>query len=418
MNTLVNPSSTPSINFEFRFDRNPELHSEKANIRTSLVQSLIDTQFSRYQTPVEKIDLYPVARAGKSGSEVFYLDIYLESTSQPKSFIAKFQDIYQTNFEKDCAQIAEFGSLCPTVMCTENRDKDLGLIVYALAKIKNHQEFRGFFLDEDNDSELCALAIKSVLQEINLHENTATNLHNFVDDFSNYINRRHQPIGKMQSIISSSPSYLPLAQIAERIYLAYQKIQSDFNFEFIPCLVHGDLHARNLMLNAKRPDQTELIDFGWTHYGHPAKDFVLLEITLRYMLLSELLLATKKRQRNDPFHIPLKIVDKLEFFLSKNCFTLPSYDELIKDIDEQNLLHEYQLNAIKRVYLCLIEIRKEAGRVLIEFVSKNNSKYSAEQNYFASLFLVTLGLSEFPEMEYIWTLIGLDKMGAAIWQYH
>lgn len=415
MNTLVNPPSNPSINFEFRFDRNPELHSEKADIRISLVQSLIDTQFNRYPTPVEKIDLYPVARAGKSGSEVFYLDIYLKSTSQPKSFIAKFQDINQTNFERECAQIAEFGSLCPTVMCTENTDKDLGLIVYALAKIKNHQEFRGFFLDEDNNSASCALAIKSVLQEINLHENTAVNRHNFVEDFSDYINRRHQPIGKMQSVISSSPSYLPLAQIAERIYSNYERILTEFNLEFIPCLVHGDLHARNLMLNAQRPDQTELIDFGWTHYGHPAKDFVLLEITLRYMLLSELLLTTKNRERNDPFHIPLKVIDKLESFLSENCFNLPSYKELIRNIDEQNLLHTYQLNAIERVYLCLIEIRKEAGRVLKEFVRRNNSTYSAEQNYFASLFLVTLGLSEFPEMEYIWTLIGLDKMGAAIW---
>jgi hypothetical protein len=42
---------------------------------------------------------------------------------------------------------------------------------------------------------------------------------------------------------------------------------------------------------------------------------------------------------------------------------------------------------------------------------------SAEQNYFASLFLVTLGLSEFSEMQPVWTLIGLDKIGAAIWQH-
>ena len=375
MNTLVNPPTTLSINFEFRFDRDPVLHFEKAEIRTSLIQDLIDTEFNKYQTPVKKIDLYPVARAGKSGSEVFYLDIYLESTSQPKSFIAKFQNIHLTNLERDSAQLAEFGSLCPTVMCTENKEKDLGLIVYALAKIKNHQEFRGFFLDENNDSALCALAIKSVLQEINLHENTATDQHNFVDDFSDYINRRQQPIGKMQSVISSSPSYLPLAQIAERIYATYRKIQTDLNFKFTPSLVHGDLHARNLMLNAKKPDQTELIDFGWTHYGHPSKDFVLLEVTLRYMLLSELLLTTKNRERENPFHIPLKIIDNFELFLCKHCFTLPPYEELIRNIDEHNHLHEYQLNAIKRVYLCLIEIRREAGRVLAEFVTKNPSEH-------------------------------------------
>jgi hypothetical protein len=44
-----------------------------------------------------------------------------------------------------------------------------------------------------------------------------------------------------------------------------------------------------------------------------------------------------------------------------------------------------------------------------------NEHKSAERHYFVSLFLVVLGLSSMSEMEPIWTLLGLQKMGAKIW---
>jgi hypothetical protein len=47
--------------------------------------------------------------------------------------------------------------------------------------------------------------------------------------------------------------------------------------------VHGDLHPKNIVLSKRTP---HLIDFGWANDdAHIAKDFVLLECNLRFMLL-------------------------------------------------------------------------------------------------------------------------------------
>ncbi|MFA2918130.1 phosphotransferase [Acinetobacter pittii] len=410
-------STLNPINFEFRFDRDIAQHESAIKIRSNLVQNALK-KFNILDEPVQKLDLYPVARAGKSGSEVFYLDFYIETASYPKKFIAKFQNIKKTDEEAKAAKKAAFASLCPNVISAEDKENDLGIILYDLAKVKNHQEFRGYFLDENNSSENCAIAIKSILQDIGLHRNTNEPDKMFVDDFKKYVHRKQQPIDKLWAFKKTSSEYSGFSQIASHILDSYNKLIREFDFSFTPYLVHGDLHARNLMLNIENPNQTELIDFGWTHYGHPAKDFVLLEITLKYMLLSELLLNTKSRDRDDPFHLPLNVFEKFEIFLCENCFTLPNYEYLLSKIPELLELKPYQNKALERVYLCLIEVRKEAGRILREFTSKHDADIpSAEQNYFASLFLVTLGLSEFSEMQPVWTLIGLDKIGAAIWQH-
>ncbi len=410
-------STLNPINFEFRFDRDIAQHESAIKIRSNLVQNALK-KFNILDEPVQKLDLYPVARAGKSGSEVFYLDFYIETASYPKKFIAKFQNIKKTDEEAKAAKKAAFASLCPNVISAEDKENDLGIILYDLAKVKNHQEFRGYFLDENNSSENCAIAIKSILQDIGLHRNTNEPDKMFVDDFKKYVHRKQQPIDKLWAFKKTSSEYSGFSQIASHILDSYNKLTREFDFSFTPYLVHGDLHARNLMLNIENPNQTELIDFGWTHYGHPAKDFVLLEITLQYMLLSELLLNTKSRDRDDPFHLPLNVFEKFEIFLCENCFTLPNYEYLLSKIPELLELKPYQNKALERVYLCLIEVRKEAGRILREFTSKHDADIpSAEQNYFASLFLVTLGLSEFSEMQPVWTLIGLDKIGAAIWQH-
>jgi hypothetical protein len=48
--------------------------------------------------------------------------------------------------------------------------------------------------------------------------------------------------------------------------------------------IHGDLHPRNIIMGAF--GSPRVIDFGWTdESGHIAKDFVLLEANLRFMLL-------------------------------------------------------------------------------------------------------------------------------------
>jgi serine/threonine protein kinase len=47
--------------------------------------------------------------------------------------------------------------------------------------------------------------------------------------------------------------------------------------------IHGDLHPKNIVLSMRTP---HLIDFGWAKGdAHIAKDFVLLECNLRFMVL-------------------------------------------------------------------------------------------------------------------------------------
>lgn len=422
MNTSLATSLTPNsldddllekIKFEFRFDRDLESNRDKTQLRIELIRQVIDKHFKK-SFIIDKVDLYPVARAGKSGSEVFYFDYYITSSSIPKRFIAKFQNKKATFKEKQAAELAEHHSLCSRVIAEEHSTKDLGVIIYDLAKIPNHQEFRGFFLDMKNSHEDCTLALDSVFRKVCLDVNKLTKK-NFIEDFSRYLERKNKPIERIQALIDSSKSYPGIYQLGNNIFKYYSDITKKLDFEFTPYLVHGDLHARNLMLDAKQPNDTELIDFGWSHYGHPAKDFVLIEATLKYMLLSELLKNIERPTREAPLHIPINIYENIEDFLCKYCFDLPDWNVFFENVALIDSLEDYQISAIKRMYLCIRTTRISAQKVLNKFCEENESLISAKENYFGSLFLVVLGLSGYDEMELVWTLIGLDKIGASIW---
>ncbi len=49
-------------------------------------------------------------------------------------------------------------------------------------------------------------------------------------------------------------------------------------------LVHGDLHAQNVLLSG---DQLQLIDFAWAHYGWKAIDFIMLECSLKFLVIPD-----------------------------------------------------------------------------------------------------------------------------------
>ena len=418
VNTLENSSLddnlSEKIKFEFRFDRDLESNENKTKSRVELIRQVIDKKLRNAFT-IDKVDVYPVARAGKSGSEVFYFDYYITTTSTPKRFIAKFQDKNATNKEKQAAELAEHNSLCSRVIAEEHPTTDLGVIVYDLAKLPNHQEFRGFFLDMENSHADCSLALDSIFRKVCLHINNRERK-SLIEDFSRYLNRKNKPIERIQALIEASKSYSGIHQFGKNIFENYSKVKEQLDFEYIPYLVHGDLHARNLMLDAKEPNDTELIDFGWSHYGHPAKDFVLLEATLKYMLLSELL-QIQQPSRTTPLHIPINIYEEIEDFLCKYCFDLPIWNDFLKEVPSICKLQTYQIEAIERMYLCICTTRQAAQKVLNIFCKNNVNAQSAEKNYFSSLFLVVLGLSGYDEMELVWTLIGLDKIGAAIWKF-
>jgi hypothetical protein len=140
----------------------------------------------------------------------------------------------------------------------------------------------------------------------------------------------------------------------------YQRIVTELNSVCVfRYLVHGDLHARNLMLGADDPTQTELIDFGWVHYGHPAKDFTLMEITLKYMLLHELLPRINS-SKEIALHMPLLAFERFEQFLCMHGLELPVVDEFEKHMQEVDGLLDHHRIGLRRVYISLIELRKAA----------------------------------------------------------
>lgn len=360
---------------------------------------------------INDITLYPVARAGKSGSEVFYLDLVFEGHEFPKRCIAKFQDKSKTEQEASSARSAVIGNLCSSVASHEHPLEDLGIIVYSLAKSDDHIEFRGFFLDTENSDEQCATALKSIFQEIGKKPNGAVDAKNLIDDFAWYVDRKNKPLQRIDALTNVSAAQLGLGNLAKSIKDTYHWIERDMNVPVYPYLVHGDLHARNLMLSKSNPAKTELIDFGWVHSGHPAKDFVLMECTLKYMLLPELL-PVLKGQSKDDLYIQARHIESFEKFLCEYAFDLPSKEVMLHAVFGKHLAPKHQIEALSRVYACLIEIRRAAGNILSKYCMEySQSVVNSKQHYFASFFLVTLGLLGFSEVDQLWAMIGLQTIG-------
>lgn len=181
----------------------------------------------------------------------------------------------------------------------------------------------------------------------------------------------------------------------------------------LPHLVHGDLHARNLMVDAENAHSTELIDFDWVHYGHPAKDLVLMEATLKYMLLPELVQKRLGRQGS----LSMEAVAEFEDVLAANCFDLPDpavlqsrMADLLKDGNGGTTLEV----PVLRTYRCLVSIRTAAKKVLHDYCGRFSGTAVAEREYLTALFMVTVGLFGFQETERFWALAGLHRLVSEI----
>jgi hypothetical protein len=57
---------------------------------------------------------------------------------------------------------------------------------------------------------------------------------------------------------------------------------NDRREEFPLGLTHGDLHAQNVLVSA---GSLQLIDFAWAHYGWKAVDFLMLECSLKFLVV-------------------------------------------------------------------------------------------------------------------------------------
>lgn len=405
------------IKFEYRFNENLQQHREDLVNRKCLMVEFVKRYLTNapHNTELESVTLFPVERAGKSGSEVFYLDVRIKDLDYPRRFIAKFQDIKSTRREHESAFRASMAQMATEVTKYELPKENLGMLICDLARVGNHIEFRNFFLSTAS-TENCEIALISAFKFIGKNPNPkASTDFLFYNDYINYVKRSSMPLDRLKAMRVEQLTNIGLQKVAQDIVKYHDDIYAKFNFKIVPYLVHGDLHARNLMVNSEDPTLTELIDFGWVNYGHPAKDFVLMEATLKFMLLHELLAGLTKKNKTS-LHLSVAAYERFEDFLCEHGLKLPKVEDFKLFLVDLGGLHELQETALVRVYTCLRVVRNSAGELLNQYCSKymEDKHKSAEHHYFASLFLVVLGLSSMSEMEPIWTLLGLQKMGAKI----
>lgn len=406
------------IKFEYRFKENLKQHRADLADRKRLMVDFTKRYLGDAPDDIEleSVTLFPVERAGKSGSEVFYLDVRIKNLEYPRRFIAKFQDIKNTKREHSSAFKASTAQMATAITKYELDNKDLGMLICDLARVGNHIEFRNFFLS-DASTESCESALFSAFKFIGKNPNPAAEEIHFYSDYKRYVERSAMPLERLKLMRDGQVTNIGLQDIAQKIVEYHDDILAKFNFKIVPYLVHGDLHARNLMVNSEDPTRTELIDFGWVNYGHPAKDFVLMEATLKFMLLHEFLAGLTKENKIS-LHLSVSAYERFEDYLCDHGLQLPDVDDFRRFLLDLGELHELQKEALVRVYTCLKVVRSSANALLSQYCNQymEGEHNSAEQHYFVSLFLIVLGLSSMSEMEPIWTLLGLQKIGARIWK--
>lgn len=405
---MDNTIESPEINFDFRFDPAPLTHLAFLKVRQELIEAYLNKE---HPSGFRRSSLYPVARAGKSGSEVFYLDVFFHGHEKPRRQIAKFQNIRKTKEELEGANSAIIARFCQSVDSELHSSEDLGVIVYNLATASDHIEFRGYFLDLGNADESCVIALRSIFQDIGRTANGEAERINLIKDYDLYVDRKTKPLHRLIALSSPGDDVDGLGGLAQNIQETYQRIRGKYDKPVYPYAVHGDLHARNLMLSRSNPAKTELIDFGWVHSGHPAKDFVLMECTLKYMLLPELLQAGRSNEREN-LYFTAKQLNAFENYIGRFGFELPPVDEMLNCVFADSVILKYQRTCITRTYMCMAEVRRAAGEVLDSYCKKHNADgMTALEHYSVGFFLVTLGLLEMPELDRLGAMIGLRTLG-------
>jgi serine/threonine-protein kinase RIO1 len=140
-------------------------------------------------------------------------------------------------------------------------------------------------------------------------------------------------------------------------------------------LVHGDIHARNILANDR---YSYLIDFAWVDNAHRMKDFTLLEVSIKHMLINETLKYSPHRER-----IYITQEEYMNFLALINyVFELADYQICSNDA----LIDKIFLKAFESIKI----IRKYAKKCLSQ--TFNSSFLNYEQEYFYSSFLVLYGM--------------------------
>ncbi|MXN75920.1 phosphotransferase [Burkholderia sp. 4701] len=415
------------ISFEFRFARDRESH--RANL--SAHEKLVSKFSEELKGPkIISIELYQVERVGDSGSQVFYVDVYRREMVAPESFVAKFQSLDATVREATGAQNARIVRMCSPYYCYPQVVRDaleadssgvnrpnfptgpdaVGMIVYEFTNVKNPREFREAFLDWKTPNEACAEALNALYSRVPDLQKLTDKPVSLVEDFKRYLRPGVAPLSRVKALVTSSVA--GMQSIASSIMETFDFIESKFDISIRRVAVHGDLHARNLMIGQEDWWDYGLIDFDWMHYGHPAKDFVILEATLKYMLLPELIRKAKMEDGKALPYLPTKAIELLAGCWYQTGLQVPDKNVIEDALSGDDILQEH-LNSIERVNACLRVLRSRAEKCMSEYAEKYPSfpKVSAEQHYYICLFLVTVGLLGYTQTELTWAMIGLSRLG-------
>lgn len=392
---------TMEVNFGFRFNRDPALHKAAIEVRERLAGRYARSVPSN--NPLKKVEFYPVSRAGNSGSEVFYCDIYFEKQSVPRRHIAKFQSRKLTEEEYSAAIEARNAQMCADPTKILDDEEDLGMIVYDLAKAKDHREFRGLFLDPAIETEFCRKALSAALSTVGQVCNEDADRKPIYEDFRDYLERRRSnPIGKMKALAGATSGWESLGKPAADILRVLEMIEKQTDHLVHPYLVHGDLHARNLVIDATNARNTELIDFAWVHWGHPGKDLALMEASLKYMLLAELV----QKRLGKTATLSFDAFCAFESYLIAHSFDLPEPAEFAAAIAGHLGNHDALGELMLRTYICIRQVR-EAAKAILGSYCETSGRKDAEHEYSISLFLITFGIFGIQETEQFWALAGL-----------
>lgn len=409
---------TDTINFIWKFNRDEVKHGVELNEKIQLLNQYISKH--DFQNRIVKLELYPVERLGLSGSKVFYLDVFYENEQHPERLIAKFHTALRTFQEFKSSILAKQKSMCGEIYSSDKKSpreesKDsLGLIIYKFAKLSHKRaiEFREFYLNNKNSTQECS-RILQVLYEQTIHcdpsELTSGSQNKLVSDYNWYIERRSAPLMKLKKLSYGIDSGSEISKKSERILSFYAKLLEDentYNVKINTLFQHGDLHARNILLDPKNTAiQPSLIDFDWASYAHAGRDFAVLETTIKFMLIREF--SSFNGKGIDKHISPLAYV-LLEETLCQYKLDLPEYEENLF-IKDHSRISKNEKESILRAYECIRIIRINARRFL-NCSFKEERPLTIEKEYFIALFLISIGHIAFETSDDYWVLNGCNLL--------
>jgi hypothetical protein len=358
-------------NFELRFSDDLHLHDSEKQKCLDLMTDFVGEYFSDSKEQCEYISVFPVSRLGFSGAKVFYVNIKRKGLDALETKVAKF------DLSEDIVKEAEKAKILEQIVHgpyqkEEKHLNPLGMLIYQA--IPDSKEFLQIMMSEE-DILYCTNVIKNLYQDLvtskYLKIRKSIPAKNIIEDYKRYLERKNNPLQKAQIIADYFNDQ------GEKLFAFYNQLLE--NPKYInPKIIHGDLHARNILANRYG---SYLIDFDWVDEGHVAKDFTLLECTILYMILPSLILRKCKE------HIALNELEALNRQLY-NSFQLGTYQR-ITETDKKDHCYAKAFEVIKI-------LRKYAEDIIQD--SNNKESFSSPfEEYKYSLVLISLSQISFQD---------------------